>query len=224
MVLRRKLVRGVSPRSTHTEWWWPPPPTIYRTVPAGYRDFQQTVRLEVDPGPGGAYLLTYEFKFVGGEGGYIGLQTSGGAEGTAAVFAIYDRPAGRDLAPAGQVALPGGLGRAYCLRVWTDDAGRWSGSVRDEYSGREAVIGGMVVPPTWRRLASWSMTSIEYRGAPLTRCADLRPVQATFSVPTADDATVEPQLHQSRVGDGSCEGAKIEDVSGGVRHAMGLLS
>lgn len=219
MALRRRVAGRVTPRSTHTEWWWPPPPTIYRTVPAGYRSFEQVVYPEIDPGPAGAYLWAYEFKFVGGEAGYIGLQTDGAPEGRSALFAVSN---GRDMAATQRTPFPWVTGGAYRLRVWTDDGGWWFGAVRDEYSGIEAPIGNFQTPPGWLRLASWSMTTVEYRGRVLSRCADLRPVQVSFSVPTADDGTVEPQVHQSRVGEGTCEGASVEDVPGGVRHAIGL--
>jgi hypothetical protein len=222
VALKRRITRA-APRATYTEWWWGPSPTIFRTIPAGYHNFEQVIRPEIDPGPAGAYLWAYEFRFVGGEGGYLGLHTHGGSDGKVAVFSIHESPDG-SMARTCQIPFAWDTGRAYRMRVWTDREGSWSGAVRDEQSGRDGFIGSFQVPPTWRRLASWSRTSIEYRGGGLTRCADLRPVRVTFGVPTADEGTVEPQLHQSRVGDGTCEGSSVEDVPGGVRHAIGLPS
>lgn len=177
---------------------------------------------EVEPGPGGAYLWAHEFKLVGGEGGFLGLQTGsdlagdGGAK--AAVFSIAGTAA-----PTCRIPLAWEAGREYGMRVWTDDEGGWSAGVRDRHGGRELLIGTIGVPEGWRRLASWSMMRTEYQGAALARCRDLPPCRVTFSVPTADGGTERPDRHVSQLGPGTCESSSVETVPGGVRHTVGEL-
>jgi hypothetical protein len=214
----RRRPRLATPRGTYTEWWWPPSPTIYRTIPAGYTTFEHVVRPEVDPGAGAAYLWFHQFHLVGGEGGYLGLQTDGDGAGKVAVFSISN-----SLSSPCRIHFAWETGRAYRMRVWTDDAGTWSAAVADERGGGENIIGHIRVPPGWRRLGSWSVMSTEYRGGALTRCQDLRLSQVVFSEPTADKGTVKPQRQVNRVGPGTCEGSSVEDVPGGVRHTMGGL-
>jgi hypothetical protein len=222
-------------RATYSEWWWPPSPTIFRTIPAGYSSFEQVVRAEIDPGPGAPYLFAHEFTFVGGEAGYLGLTTSGEgtADGRSALFAIRNAVGGHGAASAftadgGRLATcrvpyPWEGGRSYRLRVSAGESGWWSASLRDEATGQETAVGGIQVPPEWRRLAGWSVSRTEYRGPPLARCEDLHPVQVVFSEPTADDGSVRPQREVSRLGAGTCEGSSVEPVPGGIRHVIGGL-
>lgn len=206
---------------------------MFRTIPAGYTSFEHVLRPEVDPGPEATFVCAHEFKLVGGEGGYLGLVTRDdalgmgrsavlaiweavGADGPGAVTMGGDRPGWTCRVP-----YPWEEGRAYAMQVWTGEPGWWSAVVRDESTGIETPIGNIQVPPGWRRLASWSMMLMEY-GGELSRCHDLPPARVTFSAPTADDGTVEPQRHESSLGPGTCDSSRVEDVPGGVRHEMGL--
>jgi hypothetical protein len=192
------------------------------------------VRLDVDPGPGAGYLWAHEFTIVGGSSGYVGIEapTDGGSGGSGkvAIFSIRDalRAVGEEAAvsaPAGaatcRVALPWDAGRSYELRVWTAQEGWWSAAVRDDVTNRETLVGRIVVPDHWRRLASLSITRTEYRGRPLQRCDELRACRIVYQEPTADGGRVQPERHESRVGPGTCEGSHVEAVPDGVRHAMG---
>jgi hypothetical protein len=215
--MRRQRESPATPCSTYTEWWWPPSPTIFRTMSGGYRSFEHVIVPEVDPGPRAAYLWAHEFSFLGGDRGYLGLQaeTEGGGDGAerTAVFSIQG-------AQTCRIPYPWQVGRAYEMQVWTDAGGWWSAAVR-EGDGPHAVIGRIQAPGEWRRLASTSVMSTEYRGGPLARCADLPPSRVTFSVPTADGGTVSPVRHESRLGAGTCRGSSVEVTPDGVRHVMG---
>ena len=218
--MRRQRESAPSPRSIYTEWWWPPSPTIYRTMSGGYRSFEHVIVPEVDAGSRAAYLWAHGFSFLGGEGGYVGVEVvdpaaAGSGDGTerTAVFSI--RGAGTCRIPC-----PWQVGRAYELQVWTEGGRWWSAAVREE-EGPQSVIGRIQVPEGWRRLASTSVMSTEYRGGPLARCADVPPTRVTFSPPTADGGTVSPVRHEVRLGPGTCAGSTVEVTPDGVRHVMG---
>ncbi len=206
--MRRQQESRPTPRSVYTEWWWPPPPTMYRTVSGGYRSFEHVIVPEVEPDSRAAYLWAHEFSFLGGEGGYLGLEAQGNA-----IFSI--RGVATDRIPC-----PVAAGRSYELQVWTEDRGWWSAAVR-EGEGPQRLIGRVQVPGDWRRLAGTSVMSTEYRGGPLARCADLPASRVTFSTPTADDGAVSPVRHEARLGPGTCEGSSVEVTPRGVRHVVG---
>ncbi|MDQ4089056.1 MAG: hypothetical protein M3163_01945 [Actinomycetota bacterium] len=112
-------------------------------------------------------------------------------------------------------------GRGYGLRVWTVEPGWWAASVRDEVTAVETEIGFIQVPRQWRQLDTWSVMWTEYYGGPLSRCTDLPHSKVVFSIPTAQEGTVEPERSVSRLGDGTCDSSRTEPVPGGVRHEMG---
>ncbi len=205
---RQRESRPPTPRSIYTEWWWPPPPTIYRTVSGGYSSFEHVLVVEVDPGSRAAYLWAHRFTLLGGQGGYVGLETEGNA-----VFSVTG-------AGTCRVPCPCKAGRSYDLQVWTEDRGSWAAAVR-EGTGPPTLIGRVQVPDDWRRLASTSEMSTEYRGGPLARCADLPPSRVTFFPPTADEGTVSPVRHEIRLGPGTCDGSTVEVTRDGVRHVIG---
>jgi hypothetical protein len=173
----------------------------------GYRSFEHTIVPEVDPGSRAPYLWAHEFTFLGGDGGCLGLEAEG-----AAVFSIEG-------ATACRIPCEWQVGRVYHLQVWTEGGGWWAAAVQ-EGEGPPSLIGRIQVPEGWRRLASTSTMSTEYRG-PLTRCADMPPSRVTFSPPTADGGTVSPVRHEIRLGPGTCEGSTVELTPAGVRHLMG---
>ena len=66
---------------------WPPVPT------QGSDSFDITLRIIHDPGPRSAYFWAHQFRFVDGDGGYIGLQTNGYMQGRwVGKMAILRRP------------------------------------------------------------------------------------------------------------------------------------
>src|SRR5438132_278972 len=67
---RRRRSR-VQPTGTYTQWQWP-------SAADGYRSFAWDLTPQTDPSPDG-YFWSHQFWLVGGEGGYLGLQTCGAA-------------------------------------------------------------------------------------------------------------------------------------------------
>lgn len=201
-----------TPRSVHTEWSWPPSPTVSRTLPAGYRSYEQVILPEVDPGPQSTYTWSHRFTLIEGASGYVGLDIDG--TGKHAVFGLADQRAG---VPYGWVA-----GGRYAVRIAAEERTRWVSSVRDLATGIEMVIARMEVPPEWRWLGSPSWSSTEYSGDPLVSCDQLTYASAVFWAPIADDGSV-PGLSQSRIGPGSCDGSRFDSFPDGVRHEIGRL-
>lgn len=231
-----RLARRPLPRGTYSDWFWPPSPTIGRTITLGYSRFEHQLMVEVDPGPAAGYFWAHQFRFAGGQGGYVGLQSRGdradGSIGKLAIFSIWDavgatgsgavRFGGEGSGWSCRIPYDWQAGQVYRLAVGADDdaPGWWEASVTDEATSVTQVIGRIQVPPDWRRLESWSVMWTEYFAPTLTSCAGLAHSRVVFGTPVAD-GSVLPHHHDDRIGDGTCEGSRVESVSGGVRHEMG---
>ena len=172
---------------------------------------------------------------MGGEGGYLGLQTKGnradGSVGKMAIFSVWSA-----VAAEGSGAMPfGGEGtgwscripyiwaapRPYRLRLWSEGGGWWAASVVDELAGVEDIIGRIRVPAEWGQLGSWSVMWTEYYGGPLASCDDLPHSKVIFGTPIADGGVV-PERSENRLGPGTCEGSRVQALADGVRHEMGI--
>ena len=232
----KKMRRPASPRGTYTEWRWPPSTSFARTLLAGYKSFEHVLVPEVDPGPDSMFFWAHQFRLIGGEGGYLGLQTKGnradGSLGKMAIFSIWDAV---EAAGPGTIRFSGEgegwscripymwqPGRAYALKVSAIGGGWWEAKVRDEATGVISQIGGIRVPEHWRNLDSWSVMWTEYYGPPLERCSDLAYSSVVFGTPLANDGEVKPAGSHSHLGDGTCEISDVQAVADGVRHQMGM--
>jgi hypothetical protein len=225
-----------TPSQTYTEWRWPPSTSFARTLKAGYKSFEHTLTPEVDPGPDATYFWAHQFRLIGGEGGYLGLQTKGnradGSLGKVAIFSIWDaeeaegpgavRFSGEGTGWSCRIPYPWQAGRTYGMRVYTPGGGWWGAAVRDEATGEVQEIGGIRVPGAWRNLDSWSVMWTEYYGPPLNSCSDLGLSSVVFGAPTAEGGDVRPAGSHSHLSEGTCPNSAIEPVTDGVRHQMGL--
>lgn len=233
----RKLRRPqATPRGTYTEWFWPPSTSFARTLLAGYHSFEHVVVPESDPGPGSTYFWAHQFRMIGGEGGYIGLQTDGnradGSLGKMAIFSIWDaagaegpgvvRFDGEGSGWSCRIPFAWEAGSAYALRVANGGDGWWTGQVRDEHTGAVSDVGRIQVPGHWRQLDSWSVMWTEYYGTPVDSCRDLPHSSVVFGTPIANGGEARPAGSHHRLGDGSCDNSRIDPVEGGVRHQMGI--
>jgi hypothetical protein len=232
----KKMRRPATPRGTYTEWRWPPSTSFARTLLAGYKSFEHVLVPEVDPGPESMFFWAHQFRLIGGEGGYLGLQTKGnradGSLGKMAIFSIWDaveaagpgttRFSGEGEGWSCRIPYMWEPGRAYALKVSAIGGGWWEAKVRDETTGVISQIGGIRVPEHWRNLDSWSIMWTEYYGPPLERCSDLAYSSVVFGTPLANDGEVKPAGSHSHLGDGSCEISDVQPVAQGVRHQMGM--
>jgi len=224
-----------TPRGTYTEWRWPPSTSFARTLLAGYTSFEHVLVPEIDPGPDSTYFWAHQFRLIGGEGGYIGLQTKGnrvdGSLGKMAIFSIWDAEEASGLATrfsgegegwSCRIPYPWQAGRAYTLKVFTPGGGWWAAKVRDETTGQVSEIGGIRVPGHWRNLDSWSVMWTEYYGPPLVSCSDMGHSSVIFGTPIANDGEGKPAGSHSHIGEGTCQNSRIGALAQGVRHQMGV--
>ncbi|MCU1496580.1 MAG: hypothetical protein JWM47_533 [Acidimicrobiales bacterium] len=225
-----------TPCQTYTEWRWPPSTSFARTLKAGYKSFEHRLTPEVDPGPGATYFWAHQFRLIGGQGGYIGLQTKGnradGSLGKMAIFSIWDaeeaegpgtvRFSGEGTGWSCRIPYLWQAGRAYGLRVHTPGGGWWAAAVRDETTGEVHELGGIRVPAGWRNLDSWSVMWTEYYGPPLNSCDDLAHSSVVFGTPTAESGDVKPAGSHSHISEGTCATSDIQALADGVRHQMGM--
>lgn len=228
--------RPASPQGTYTEWRWPPSTSFARTLLAGYRSFEHVLIPEVDPGPDSMYFWAHQFRLIGGEGGYLGLQTKGnradGSLGKMAIFSIWDaleaagpgttRFSGEGEGWSCRIPYMWQPGRAYAFKVASIGGNWWEAKVRDEATGVISQIGGIRVPEHWRLLDSWSIMWTEYYGPPLERCSDLAYSSVIFGTPLANDGEAKPAGSHSHLGEGTCATSDIQTVAQGVRHQMGI--
>lgn len=237
MVGFKKLRRPLAvPRGTYTEWFWPPSTSFARTLLAGYESFEHVVSPEVDPGPDATFFWAHQFRMIGGNGGYIGLQTKGnlpdGSLAKVAIFSIWDaeeahgpgtmRFSGEGAGWSCRIPFAWQAGHSYAMRVSTTGDGWWRGQVRDEQTEEVSELGGIRVPGQWRQLDSWSVMWTEYYGAALASCGDLAYSRVVFSAPTANGGEARTAGSHHRIGDGTCDTSRVEAVPGGVRHEMGI--
>lgn len=228
--------RAATPQGTYTEWRWPPSTSFARTLLAGYNSFEHVLVPEIDPGPDARYFWAHQFRLIGGEGGYLGLQTQGhlvdGSLDKLAIFSIWNaveaagpgttRFSGEGDGWSCRVPYQWRPGHAYALKVSAIGGGWWEAKVRDESTAAITLIGGIRVPGHWRNLDSWSVMWTEYYGPPLEHCAELAHSSVIFGTPLANGGEAKPAGSHSHLGEGTCTGSDVQTVAQGVRHQMGM--
>lgn len=221
----RRRASTVSPTQTYTDWRWPPTRT-------GYTRFEWLLRPENDPTPEG-YFWAHQFGLVGGDAGYVGLQTVGATPtGKIAIFSIWRAVAsgGPEMAGAfggegsgrtARISYRWAPGRSYRLWVAQSSAATWEAGVEDVASGEERAIGWIGVPSAWGGLTDFSIMWTERYAGPLRSCADIRRAVATFGTPTADGGVLPAGRHNHLSDPPGCPGSQVVDVVDGVRHVVG---
>ncbi|HEX6683131.1 MAG TPA: DUF3472 domain-containing protein [Candidatus Limnocylindrales bacterium] len=223
---------AVQPNGTYSNWFWPATST-------GYYNFDQRMTI-FEPTTAANYFWSHQFGFIGGDGGYLGLQTGSFPNRTKiALFSIWGANAASGancgtfvegtpgytcrLDPYNWVA-----GRTYRLRLWAvgaDSGGEWWGAwVQDTVTGTDRHIGNIRVPGPWGWLGTWSVSWTEYFGPPLATCAQLPWAFAHFAFPTANNGTVKIGSHQHFINEtGGCrQYSRIIEYGGDVQE-MGKL-
>jgi len=221
---------------TYTDLIWP-------ATNDGYDSFEHVVKPEVDPGQDYGYFWAHQFGLIGGDGGYLGLQTKGprpdGTTGKVAIFSIWKaifaegpgfaRPFGGE-GEGYQTIIPfeWTAGRNYRLRVefgGTNVRGdQWAAWVRDESTQQEELIGTITVPADWGKLADFSILWTErYSGPSIVTCNDVGYSKVLFTDPTANSGSIVPLSHNNHLASPvHCPNSKITDIQGGVRQEIGI--
>jgi hypothetical protein len=205
---------------TYTDWHWP-------SAPDGYAGFEWELTPGTDPSPDG-YFWSHQFWLVGGEAGYVGLQTMGSEpRGKIAIFSIWNATAaaGPDFVSrfdgegegfSVRIPFAWRVGSTYALRVAAAAPGAWEAFVDEQ------LIGRIEVPARWRGLRDVSIMWTERYAGPVASCADLAHSVARFGVPTADRGTVAPTGRRHHLSSPpGCPGSSIADEPDGVVQVMG---
>jgi len=222
---------AVAPNGTYSWWYWPASST-------GYYNFDERVTI-IGHSPGTHYFWAHQIGFVGGDGGYLGLQVGSYPNNTKiALFSLWGAN-GAEGANCGPFVEGGAgytcridpfnwvTGRAYRLRVWAvgaDALGEWWGAwVQDTVTGVDSYVGKLRVPTSWGGLRpDWSVSWTEYFGSRPKNCAKIPWAKAQFDYPTADNGTVQIASHTPTVGSGDCPGySQIYQIPGADVQEMG---
>ncbi len=125
------------------------------------------------------YYWANQFRFMDGDGGYMGLQTVGniGSERKRiAIFSIWKAVNGRPGSASGKadpfghegtgwsckVEYPWKQDVKYCLRIWGMQDQWWRGAIIDTSTNTETVIGDIQVPTGWKGLVKDPTSFTEY--------------------------------------------------------------
>lgn len=213
---RRPPVAAVG---TYTEWHWPP-------TESGYSDMRWQLEPRTDPSPVG-YFWSHQVALVGGEGGYLGLQTEGSdPTGKIAIFSVWgaiDADGPEHVAPFSgegtgmtvRIRHHWAPGRRARLSICSDGDGWWRAEVD------QRLVGRIRVPSRWGGLASWSIMWTERYAPPLRSCSELGHSVAWFATPLADGG-IAPLAHRNFLADHrGCPGSSVFDSDGGVTQVMG---
>ena len=205
---------------TYTDWRWP-------DAPNGYASFEWELSPRTDPSPDG-YFWSHQFWLVGGEAGYVGLQTLGSEPtGKIAIFSIWDavnaegpvfvsRFAGEGEGYSVRIPFEWEVGSTYDLRVAAAGPHRWEAFVGAQ------LIGRIEVPARWRGLRDVSIMWTERYAGPLSSCTDIAHSVARFGVPTADGGAVAPVGRHHHLSEPvGCPGSTVGDAPDGVVQVMG---
>ncbi len=209
------------PVGTYTYWSWP-------TVRSGYEQMSWDLEPRTDPSPVG-YFWSHQIALVGGEAGYLGLQTEGAQPtGKIAIFSVWgaiDAEGPEYAAPFSgegegmtvRVRYPWVPGRAEHLGIRADGHGWWSA----EGGGRP--VGRIRVGLMCQGLASTSIMWTERYSPPFHLCEDMGHAVAWFSTPTADGGVVPAGHRNVLAAHRGCPGSSVSDAEGGVVQVMGSV-
>jgi hypothetical protein len=217
-------IRHIGPDTTfagpYVTWDWPD---------AGYSDIEERLTISRRTTSDSHLFYAHQFGFVGGDGGYIGLQEGSNTGSKIVLFSIWSAngTSGRN---CGHFSGEGTgrtcridpydwkPGRTYELEVQlagADDKGTWYvATVLDTVTGSKQVVGSIRVPGAWGGVQGW-VSWTEYFGGSVARCTDLPRSRVLWGFPTAEHGTVKSTGHEDIVNEGDCQ-AKVTDVPNGV--------
>lgn len=229
---------AATPQGTYSNWFWSPPTS-------GFSNVRHTLTIE-KVSENATYFWSHQYKFVGGDGGYIGLQSGGsrvdGTKGKTAVFSVFNAgiagtSGGCTVQQAGfdggtgsgtscRIAYDWIVGRTYTLKVQKgtiDSKGIWwVGTVVDMTTNIATEIGRYEVPLTWKGLGDWSVMWTEYFGVRPPTCEALPYSRVRFSQPTAEDGAIVPTSSNSYLTEtADCKNSKVTSVGTDVIQEMG---
>ncbi len=234
-----RVPASVSPRGVYSGWNW-------NASASGYKSFEHSLVVDSYK-PGSSYFWSHQFGFVGGDGGYIGLQSTGAAGRRSgeyrktAIFSIFKAAIATDT-PGCTISYdtfdgaPGSgtsciitynwvKGRTYKLR--TEMGAReangtwWSGWVVDTTSGAKTLIGRIKVPATWKGHRNNSVMWTENFFSTARTCNDIPYSKVRFSKPIADSSIRPIGSSQTLSNTYQCNNSRITPRGDGVTQEVG---
>lgn len=200
----------IRPRQTYSDWLLPNPPS------EGFSDANSRFHPSNNPiaGPGEVdpwYFYSWQFGFVNGDGGYIGIQKDPGLPPASkkAIFSIWGANAANCSPVEGAICQPfSGEGEGYqtlipynwvaghrfrvrVREVRSDSGGHWwKGDITDLTTGVTKMIGEIRVPLSYQRLRAWSVNWVEWYGPEADTCGQLPESTVYFAPPRANNGAV----------------------------------
>jgi hypothetical protein len=119
--------------------------------------------------------------------------------------------------------------RAYRFTVTREEAepsgGRWyAARIRDAETGAETLIGRILTPEAWGRLAAPTRSWTNRIGwGPVGTCAVPEATSVIFGAPVANGGTLEPSSRTPRFAMPLCPSSRITDFPSAVRQEVGQL-
>jgi len=200
----------------YAQYNWPQPLPVYWDYHTGFFNFDIFLTIDIEPKIKSDYFWAHQFKFIEGNGGYLGLQTSGSIQGQKvgkmAIFSIWDaieaEPGlgatceyftGEGEGWSCRIPYEWIEGRTYCLRIWELCCAElpledewWSAWIIDTSTGQETFIGKIKIPSSWQWLNASSIVWVEYYGQ-VNGCNAIPYAKARIEHPTADNDGFFPQ-------------------------------
>lgn len=228
----------VLPRGVYSNWAWRAPST-------GYVSMEHNLTVD-NYKEGSNYFWSHQFGFIGGEGGYIGLQSTGvkNANGTyrkQAVFSIFSaaiaaEPSNCKIEHRTFDGAPGSgtsciisfdwvQGRTYKLRVaktGQDSRGSWwSGWVIDTATGRQTLIARISTPSSWKGLNNSSTMWTENFTSNATSCNTIPYSRVRFSKPLANGSITPAGSSHFLASSYQCNNSRAVPSNTGVTQEVG---
>lgn len=235
----KSFAAGVRPQGVYSNWSWDTPS-------GGFTNLSHELTIE-EVTPDAPYFWSNQFNFVGGDGGYIGLQSQGSrvdrTVGKTVVFSVFNSAIqgtagcsveqgnfdrGTGSGTSCRVAYDWQVGVKYKFRVEKgaveSNGTWWAGYITNTATGAETLIAKYKVLPSWQGLGDWSVQWTEYFGQLPATCSDLARSKVRFYKPTRtyNGQNVLPARSWLQYATGAdCTNSKITEFSGGTIQEMG---
>lgn len=201
--------------------------------PGGYLSLDTRITIAREPGFNGRTYWAHQWKFVGPEGGYIGLQQRG-ADQKAINFSIWGATGWDAEGPTRcgffghegsgvqcSAAFDWQEGATYHIRVRSTAQGRWTASITDTASGQTTVVATIHVPANYfgiKSLSEWVEDFAQGAGQH-ARCEDVPATVAVYGVPTLEGkppVRSRPRTYGkcAHIGRASCSPEQVCTLSG----------
>jgi hypothetical protein len=175
----------------------------------GYDSLTFTIRIDEAPNKERSFYYAMQFKFIDGNGGYIGIQPRGEEKGLA-IFSLFGK-GGTPVSEHCRGGADGGSGvscsKAFAIDYGTDyyldlvrdkdDKSVWRGFIKNVKTGEKLEIGAFKPKATSKGLAGSNGGFVEYFPA-ISDCSEIPHTKGFFGHPSAK--TADGKMTSGQVG------------------------